>query len=128
MDIRKWLQGATATQPPPTPPPTENEGNAPSSSITGTTSEELEPCSSTSQYTPASQAHPPAAANVSAGDQPIDDLGTDQPNQIVLKQYPYSILTGRRRSFVSAWYHNQDWLEYSVKADAAFCFCCWQSS
>ncbi|KAJ4944294.1 hypothetical protein JOQ06_012838 [Pogonophryne albipinna] len=63
MDIRKWLQGAAATRPPPTPPPTENEGNEPSSSIAGTTSEELEPCSSTSQYTPASQAHPPAAAN-----------------------------------------------------------------
>ncbi|KAJ4937910.1 hypothetical protein JOQ06_002539 [Pogonophryne albipinna] len=64
MDIRKWLQGAAATRPPPTPPPTENEENAPSSSIAGTTSEELEPCSSASQYTPASQAHPPAAANL----------------------------------------------------------------
>ncbi len=26
--------------------------------------------------------------------------------------------------FVSSWYTNQDWLEYTVNADGVFCFCC----
>lgn len=65
----------------------------------------------------------PASLNATSGRAPIDDLGTDQPNQTVLQQYPASIVSYRMRSFVAAWCHNRDWLEYSVKANAAFCFC-----
>lgn len=30
----------------------------------------------------------------------------------------------RKRSFLQAWFQKKDWLEYSVKADAAFCYPC----
>ncbi len=102
--MRKWLHGAASSRPPPAPP-----------------MEEGARARATSMH------DAPASVSGSCGRQPIDDLGTDQPTQIVLKQYPASISSGRKHSFVSAWYHNRDWLKYSVMADAAFCFNCQQS-
>ena len=32
------------------------------------------------------------------------------------------------RSFIKTWYNKFPWLEYNVKEDAAFCFCCRQFS
>ena len=53
-----------------------------------------------------------------------DDLGVQVPAQPTLSKFPVCLFKGQKRSFVSAWYNGRDWLEYSVKADAAFCFPC----
>ncbi|KAK0144461.1 Zinc finger MYM-type protein 1 [Merluccius polli] len=55
---------------------------------------------------------------------PPDDLGEDKPAQIILKKFPSRLFNGQKRSFVALWYNQRDWLEYSVKAEAAFCFAC----
>ncbi|XP_065318946.1 zinc finger protein 862-like [Gordionus sp. m RMFG-2023] len=45
-------------------------------------------------------------------------------NQIKLNNYAKKDIHGRQRSFQKSWYRGRDWLEYSVEADAAFCFPC----
>ncbi|XP_065324320.1 uncharacterized protein LOC135931261 [Gordionus sp. m RMFG-2023] len=52
------------------------------------------------------------------------DLGQNKPNQIKLNNYVKKDIHGRQRSFQKSWYRGRDWLEYSVEADAAFCFPC----
>ncbi len=49
------------------------------------------------------------------------DLGEDKPNQVKLRRFPLRLCY---RSFVASWYTTREWLEYSVEADAAFCFPC----
>lgn len=55
---------------------------------------------------------------------PPEDLGDEKPNQVKLDKYPSRLYNGKKRSFVSTWYHGRDWLEYSVNTDSAFCFPC----
>lgn len=55
---------------------------------------------------------------------PPDDWGEDKPDQIILTKFPSRLFNGQKCSFVAMWYNHRDWLEYSVKADAAFCFAC----
>ena len=49
-----------------------------------------------------------------------------QPSQPKVSVYPvYEALKSyKTRSFQSSWYKKFDWLEYDVRRDAAFCFCC----
>ena len=51
-----------------------------------------------------------------------DDLGVDDPKQARLRGYPVSTLGAKKRCFRAVRYQGRDWLEYSVKFDAAFCF------
>ena len=53
-----------------------------------------------------------------------DDLGEDRPKQVRLHKYPTTLFGKTNRYFLSAWYKKWDWLEYSVKVDAAFCYPC----
>ena len=50
------------------------------------------------------------------------------PSQPKLWKYPVNKdIKGRKtRTFVKIWYNKFPWLEYNVKEDAAFCFCCRQ--
>ena len=50
----------------------------------------------------------------------VDDLGDDGPKQHILQSYPTSVFGKRKRNFHAAWYDKWEWLEYSVKSDAAF--------
>ncbi len=52
------------------------------------------------------------------------DLGVEKPNQVILKNFPARVFSGKKRSFNSSWYSKRDWLEYSINADAAFCYPC----
>uniref|UniRef100_A0A8C1TJI1 TTF-type domain-containing protein n=1 Tax=Cyprinus carpio TaxID=7962 RepID=A0A8C1TJI1_CYPCA len=52
------------------------------------------------------------------------DLGEDKPNQVKLRRFPLRLCYNQHRSFVASWYTSREWLEYSVEADAAFCFPC----
>ncbi|XP_065312833.1 uncharacterized protein LOC135922373 [Gordionus sp. m RMFG-2023] len=52
------------------------------------------------------------------------DIGQNKPNHIKLNNYAKKDINGRQRSFQKSWYRGRDWLEYSVEADAAFCFPC----
>ena len=49
-----------------------------------------------------------------------NDLRVDDPKQVRLWAYPVT----KKRCFNAAWYQRWDWLEYSVKYDATFCFLC----
>ena len=53
-----------------------------------------------------------------------DGLGEDRPKQVRLHKYPATLFGKTNRYFLSAWYEKWDWLEYSVKVDAAFCCPC----
>ena len=49
----------------------------------------------------------------------------DGPAQPVLQEYPSFVDgTGRKRSFLAAWYQAHSWLEYSQSTNSAFCFAC----
>ena len=50
-----------------------------------------------------------------------NDLGVDDPKQGKLRAYPVSMFGAKKRCFNAVWYQ---WLEHSVKFDAAFCFPC----
>ena len=55
------------------------------------------------------------------------DLGLDKPMQPLLRSYPVTVIGKTKRLFLSKWFHESDnklWLEYSQKADKAFCFVC----
>ena len=56
--------------------------------------------------------------------EPAGDLGIDQPNQVVIKNYPSRLFSGEKISFHSAWYTHRNWLEYSVNADIVYCYPC----
>jgi hypothetical protein len=49
------------------------------------------------------------------------DLGTDRPQQPRLSSYSKD---KNGRQFQASWFKDFPWLEYSVKRDKAFCFCC----
>ena len=53
-----------------------------------------------------------------------NDLGVDDPKQVGLRAYPVSMFGAKKRCFSAAWYQRWNWLEYSVKFDAAFCYPC----
>uniref|UniRef100_A0A671QMD9 DUF4371 domain-containing protein n=1 Tax=Sinocyclocheilus anshuiensis TaxID=1608454 RepID=A0A671QMD9_9TELE len=53
-----------------------------------------------------------------------DDLGENGPMQVKLSTYPTCLFGTGKRSFLHSWFQKRDWLEYSVKADAAFCYPC----
>jgi hypothetical protein len=46
------------------------------------------------------------------------------PCQPINIQYPVSYFSGKGRSFQSDWFEENDWLEYSISKDAAFCYLC----
>ena len=52
-----------------------------------------------------------------------NDLGIDNPKQVMLRAYPVRMFGTKKRCFNAAWYQRWDWLKYSVKFDA-FCFPC----
>ena len=47
--------------------------------------------------------------------------------QLVLHcdDYPISYFSRKPRRFISKWYKNRYWLEYSIDKDAVFCFYCY---
>ena len=46
------------------------------------------------------------------------------PVQPVMSNYPATIFSGKARSFSQAWYSAYPWLEYSIQANACFCYSC----
>ena len=54
----------------------------------------------------------------------VNDLGVDDPKQVGLRAYSGNMFGTKKRCFNAAWYQRWDWLKYSVKFDAAFCFFC----
>ncbi|XP_025425560.1 uncharacterized protein LOC112694335, partial [Sipha flava] len=56
----------------------------------------------------------------------LADLGTldTGPCRPVLFAYIKTKFGKQYRSFQSEWYTNYEWLEYSIKCNAAFCFVC----
>ena len=129
MDIRNWLKGKTqqksaAKENADPPPDEEHEEDSESS--------ETMPVVAGSSNTPAAPAEPaPATTSTTASSSPLsqtasppEDLGAEAPNQVKINKYPTTIFGGKKRSFVSSWFHGRDWLEYSVQTDAAFCFPC----
>lgn len=124
MDIRKWLagRGRTAEKIKHGSDPTDQLAQQPlpaqAVKPTAKVGEEPVPIPSSSGMMSASLA--PVLP------QPIapDDLGDEEPSQVRLEKYPTCDFNGRKRAFCSAWYKNRDWLEYSCKSDAAFCYAC----
>ncbi|CAM4655053.1 unnamed protein product [Leuciscus chuanchicus] len=108
MDLRKWF------------------------TTTSTTVKTVMPSTTISDVDrPVTEAHPKDGrrASVTASSHNDDDtcpndLGKDEPMQIRLNSYPLRLFGTRNRSFLHAWFQKRDWLEYSVKADAAFCYPC----
>ena len=49
---------------------------------------------------------------------------SESPSQPLRKEYPKSTFGNRARSFLKEWFTGKPWLEYSLSADAAFCYCC----
>lgn len=88
---------------------------------TQTSSEDVNHSPATTQHADASQV---GVQKLQAAEPGTCDLGADKPNQIVLKNFPRRIFSGKNRSFNSDWYTGRDWLEYSVTLDAAFCYPC----
>ena len=118
MDIRKWLSAKK--------PSIEGKDEVPHNVSIPSTTSLNEKCIMASADCEAVASSAPASPTVDHGavlEKTPDDLGTKYPNQVVLQQYP-SRIQGKKRSFVSGWYHNRDWLEYGVKADAVYCFPC----
>ncbi|XP_025196652.1 uncharacterized protein LOC112595601 [Melanaphis sacchari] len=54
------------------------------------------------------------------------DLGTllTGPSRPVLESYPKTVFGKQNRGFNSVYYSSFNWLEYSIKRDAIYCFCC----
>ena len=48
----------------------------------------------------------------------------DGPTQPILKCYPSKQQGHKSRSFVSTWYTEHCWIEYSIILNAIFCFAC----
>lgn len=47
-----------------------------------------------------------------------------KPIQAILQMVPAHICSSRKQSLISSWYASRDWPKCSLKAGAAFCFCC----
>jgi len=54
----------------------------------------------------------------------IGQLSTDSLSRPLLKTYPKSVFGKQKRSFSSVLYEKHDFIEYSVKKDAVYCFPC----
>ena len=53
-----------------------------------------------------------------------NDWGVDDPKQVRLRAYLVTMFGTKKRCFNAACNQRWDWLEYSVKSDAGFCFPC----
>lgn len=53
-----------------------------------------------------------------------EDLGVEGSAQPFLQSYPTTQIGKRLRKFQSSWFAGRPWLEYSIKADACFCYPC----
>ena len=53
-----------------------------------------------------------------------NDLGVDDPQQVRLRASSVNMFGAKKGCFNAAWYQRWDWLEYSVKFEAAFYFLC----
>ena len=53
-----------------------------------------------------------------------NDLGVDDLKQVRLRAYPVSMFGANKKCLNAASYQRCDWLQYSVKFFAAFCFPC----
>ncbi|KAL7842621.1 hypothetical protein SRHO_G00243100 [Serrasalmus rhombeus] len=67
-----------------------------------------------------------AAASASVSTETALDLGDRNtgPKQVKLAQYPQSVFGTQKRAFQFNWFQSFNWLEYSCKRDAAFCYAC----
>lgn len=66
----------------------------------------------------------PGVSQVAQGPPDISQTISDAPAQPRLSRYPTKLQAGAKRSFHSAWYTGNNWLEYSQQEDAAFCYAC----
>ena len=127
MDIRKWLSNKKAASSGSSKDIVEAElpeRDLVQSELTPPAREDVPaaagaPCSTIS--TRMGQQPPPAPPfNATAP----DDLGTEGPAQVILQSYPVRIINSQKRTFTKNRFNGRKWLEYSVVADAAFCFPC----
>lgn len=42
----------------------------------------------------------------------------------IFQNYPKTLFGKQNRSFSDGYFNQYSWLEYSIKIDAVFCFCC----
>ena len=49
---------------------------------------------------------------------------SESPSQPILKEYKKTMFGAVSRSFNKSWFTGRPWLEYSLSANAAFCYCC----
>lgn len=115
--------------------PTLSADASPSSSNTVSSAALLSPLESLSVASPLSPAEASVASTSSAaattatsvkfasseGPSDISKAGDAPRVRPVLSSYP---VDKNGRSFLSKWYTDCAWLEYSVEKDAAFCFAC----
>ena len=50
---------------------------------------------------------------------------TKGPFKPFAHDFPKTKISGQNRQFSFCWMYNNDWLEYSIKKDAMFCFICY---
>ena len=101
MSLRDWLQSSNSCES--------------SESLQGL-------CSSASWSAPTASVASRSMSKRKSAD--ASDLRVDDPKQVRLRAYSVSMFGATKKCFNAGWYQRRDWLEYSVKFDATFCFPC----
>ncbi|KAK1171307.1 zinc finger MYM-type protein 1-like, partial [Acipenser oxyrinchus oxyrinchus] len=72
---------------------------------------------------PEKESNQAAAATPSRNESDLGDKDTG-PRQVKLNSYPHESFGTQKRAFQHCWFEKYNWVEYSVRRNAAFCFPC----
>ena len=127
LSLFQFVASSTNSSPSPNPDPIDypdlTDSSDPADSSNPTDSSD--PTVLGSDIDPSHSSNPSPSSSCSIAINDIALSVTSPPVRPIHITFPVTYFSGKARSFNPNWFHQYNWLEYSITKDAAFCYPCW---